>query len=211
MNDKVNNYLIQNPKWQIELEKIRNIIVDTQLIEDFKWRVPCYTFQNKNVIILNALKDCCVVGFLKGALLNDSNKVLVQQTENMQSARIIKFHNIQEIVAMESLLKKYIYEAIEVEKAGLKVVYKKTSDFVIVKEFQNKLAEIPELKSAFENLTPGRQKAYLLHFAAPKQAKTRETRIEKSIPQILNGKGINDCTCGLSKKMPYCDGSHKYI
>ena len=211
MNSKVDEYLGKAKKWQEELIKLRQIILDCQLTEELKWKVPCYTFQNNNVVLIHSFKEYCAIAFFKGALLNDTNGILIQQTENSQSGRQIRFTSVQEIIDMELVLKAYIYEAIEVEKAGLKVEFKKASEFNIPEEFQQKIEENIDLKAAFEALTPGRQKAYFLHFSAPKQSKTRESRIEKCIPQILKGKGLNDCTCGLSKKMPYCDGSHKFI
>jgi uncharacterized protein YdeI (YjbR/CyaY-like superfamily) len=179
-------------KWQKELAMLRSFIVDCGLTETSKWGVPCYTFQNSNILILSALNEYCTVGFFKGALLADTYGVLIQQTENMQAGRQLRFTNIQDIVARETIVKEYIFEAIEVEKAGLKVDYKKTSDFPIPKELQDKLAENHAFKTAFEALTPGRQRGYLLYFAAPKQSKTRVSRIENSMPKIFNGKGLND-------------------
>ena len=157
-----------------------------------KWRVLCYTFQERNIVILGRFKECCVLRFVKGALLNDASGILVKPGENTQAARVIRFTNVQQIVKMESILKAYIYEALEVEKANLKVNYKKTSEFIIPEEFQNKLDEIPALKTAFDALTPGRQRAYILYFSAPKQSKTRASRVEKCRQQILNGNGLND-------------------
>jgi len=192
MNPKVDFFFSKAEKWQEELEKLRTIILDCQLTEELKWGKPCYTFQKSNVILIHVFKEYCAVLFFKGVLLNDAKGILVQQTANVQAARQIRFTNVQEIVETEPILKAYIYEAIEVEKAGLKVDFKKTTDFIIPEEFQDKLDEIPTLKAAFESLTPGRQKAYILYFSAAKQSKTRESRIEKSMPQILNGKGLND-------------------
>jgi uncharacterized protein YdeI (YjbR/CyaY-like superfamily) len=211
LNPKVDAYLSEANQWQTELQALRTIVLDCFLTEEWKWRVPCYTFQNSNIVLLNGLKDYCAIGFFKGALLKDANHILVQQTAQMQAVRLIRFTHIREIMALENVLKTYIYEAIEVEKAGLKVAFKTVSEFDMPEEFQLKLAENTALKTAFDALTPGRQKAYLLFFSAPVQSKTRETRIEKHIQQILCGKGLNDCTCGLSKKMPQCDGSHKFI
>ncbi len=179
-------------KWQEEFEKLRMIILDCQLTEELKWGVPCYTFQKSNIVLIHGFKEYCALLFFKGALLNDANGILIQQTENVQAARQIRFTNVREIVEMEPILKAYIYEAIEVEKAGLKVNFKKTTEFIIPEEFQNKLDEIPALKTAFDALTPGRQRAYILYFSAPKQSKTRESRVEKCMQQILNGKGLND-------------------
>ena len=191
-NPKVDFYFIKEKKWQEELKKLRTIILDCQLTEELKWGVPCYTFQKSNIVLIHVFKEYCAILFVKGALLKDANGILIQQTENVQAARQIRFTNVQEIVEMETILKAYIYEAIEVEKAGLKVNYKKTTEFSIPDEFQNKLDENPALKTAFYALTPGRQRAYLLYFSAPKQSKTREARVEKYMQQILNGKGLND-------------------
>jgi uncharacterized protein YdeI (YjbR/CyaY-like superfamily) len=192
MNPKVDGYLRKSKKWQEELEKLRMIILDCQLTEELKWGKPCYTFQKSNIVVIIPLKEYCALMICKGALLNDANCILIKPGENTQAGRWIKFTNVREIVEMETILKAYIYEAIEVEKAGLKVNYKKTSEFIIPEEFQNKLDEIPALKTAFDALTPGRQRAYILYFSAPKQSKTRESRVEKCIQQILNGKGLND-------------------
>jgi uncharacterized protein YdeI (YjbR/CyaY-like superfamily) len=192
MNPKVDIFLSNAPKWQEEMEKLRMIILDCELTEELKWGVPCYTFQNSNVVIIHAFKEYCAILFVKGALLNDANGILIQQTENVQAGRQIRFTNVQEIVELGPILKTYIYEAVEVEKAGLKVNFKKTSEFTIPEEFQNKLDEIPALKTAFEALTPGRQRAYIFYFSAPKQSKTRESRVEKYILKILNGKGLDD-------------------
>jgi uncharacterized protein YdeI (YjbR/CyaY-like superfamily) len=192
MNPKVDEFLSKAKKWKEEYEKLRNIVIDCELTEEFKWMHPCYTFEKKNIVLIHGFKEYCALLFQKGALLQDADGILIQQTENVQAARQIRFTNVQEIVAMETILKDYIYEAIEVEKAGLEVNFKKNSVYIITEEFQKKLDEIPALKTAFEALTPGRQRAYLLHFSAPKQAKTRESRVEKCMPQILNGKGLND-------------------
>jgi uncharacterized protein YdeI (YjbR/CyaY-like superfamily) len=192
MNPKVDNYINKDKKWQKELEKLRSIVLDCHLTEELKWGVPCYTFQDSNIVLLHVFKEYCAMLFFKGALLNDPDNRLIQQTENVQAARQIRFTNVGEIVRMEPILKAYIYEAIEVQKAGLKVKLKKTTEFAIPKEFQKKLDKTPALKTAFTALTPGRQRAYLLYFSAPKQSKTRESRVEKSIKQILDGKGLND-------------------
>jgi uncharacterized protein YdeI (YjbR/CyaY-like superfamily) len=192
MNDAVDVFLSKAKKWQEEFEKLRSIILESQLTEELKWGVPCYTFQNINVVLIHGFKEYCAMLFFKGALLKDPNGILIRQTENVQASRQIRFTGIQEIVKMEPLLKDYIYEAIEVEKAGLKVNFKKTREYRIPEEFQKKLDEMPALKSAFGALTPGRQRAYLLYFSAPKQSKTRELRVEKSVEQILRGKGLND-------------------
>ena len=192
MNPKVDWYFRKSKKWQEELEKLRTIILDCQLTEELKWGVPCYTFQEGNVVLIHEFKEYCALLFFKGALLNDPNGILIQQTKNVQAARQIRFTSIRQIVEMETIVKAYIHEAIEAEKAGLEVNFKKTTEFSIPKEFQDQLDEIPELKTAFEALTPGRQRGYLLYFSAPKQPKTRESRVEKYMQQILNGKGLND-------------------
>src|SRR4030066_1113938 len=192
MNPKVDVYISKSEKWQEELEKLRMIILDCQLTEELKWGVPCYTFQKSNIVLIHVFKEYCALLFFKGALLNDANGILIKQTKNTQAGRQIRFTNVREIVEMETILKAYIYEAIEVEKAGLKVNFKKTTEFILPEELQNKLDDIPALKTAFDALTPGRQRAYILYFSAPKQSKTRESRVEKCMQQILNGKGLND-------------------
>jgi uncharacterized protein YdeI (YjbR/CyaY-like superfamily) len=192
MNPKVDKYLSKAKQWQKEFEKLRTIVLDCGLNEELKWGQPCYTFQKKNIVLIHGFKEYCALLFFKGALLHDDNGILIQQTENVQAARQIRFTNVREIVKMELILKAYIYEAIEVEKAGLKVNYKRTSEFKIPEEFQNKLDKIPALKTAFDALTPGRQRGYIFYFSAPKQSKTRESRVEKCMQQILNGKGLND-------------------
>ena len=192
MNPKVDEFLSKAKKWKEEYEKLRNIVLDCELTEEFKWMHPCYTFENKNIVLIHGFKEYCALLFHKGALLKDAHGILIQQTENVQAARQIRFTNVQEIVEMETILKAYIYEAIEVEKAGLEVNFKKNTEFIIPEEFQNKFDEIPALKTAFEALTPGRQRAYILYFSEPKQSKTRESRVEKYMQQILNGKGLND-------------------
>jgi uncharacterized protein YdeI (YjbR/CyaY-like superfamily) len=192
MDTKVDFYFSKAQKWQKELEKLRTIILDCQLTEELKWGVPCYSFQESNIILVHVFKEYCAILFIKGALLHDANGILIQQTKNVQAGRQIRFTNVREIVEMETILKAYIYEAIEVEKAGLKVNFKKTTEFIIPEEFQNKLDENPALKTAFNALTPGRQRAYIFYFSQPKQSKTRESRVEKCMQQILNGKGLDD-------------------
>lgn len=211
MNHEVDNYLDNLSKWKKELTKLRQIIAHCGLTEELKWMHPCYTYNKKNIVLIHEFKDYCAILFHKGVLLNDQNKILVQQTENTQSARQIRFTNQSEIEELESVIKEYIYEAIEVEKAGLKVKKKKTSDFEIPEELKLKFEENPELENAFKNLTEGRQRGYLLHFSKPKQAKTRTSRIIENIDKIFKGKGLNDCVCGLSKRLPNCDGSHKQL
>lgn len=192
MNPKVDFYFDKDQKWQAEIRKLRLLTLDCGLTEELKWGVPCYTFQNSNIVLIHVFKEYCALLFFKGSLLQDTNGILIQQTENVQAGRQVRFTNIQEIVEKESILKAYIYEAIEIEKAGLKVEFKKATAFTIPEEFQKKLAEIPALQTAFDALTPGRQRAYNLYFSAPKQSKTREARVEKWMEQILNGKGLND-------------------
>ncbi len=192
MNPKVDFYFDKAGKWQDETRKLRTIALDCGLAEELKWGCPCYTLSGSNVVLIHDFKEYCAFLFFKGALLNDANKILIQQTENVQAARQVRFTNLQEILKSEATLKAYIYEAIEVERAGLKVTLKKTEDFKMPEEFQNKLDKDSKLKTAFNALTPGRQRAYKLYFAAPKQSKTREARIEKCMPKILEGKGLND-------------------
>jgi len=192
INPKVDEFLSKAKKWQEEFEKLRMIILDCGLTEELKWGKPCYTFEKRNIVLIHGFKEYCAVLFFKGVLLKDAMNILISQTENTQATRQIRFTDVDEIVEMEPILKAYIDEAIEVEKAGLEVDYKKTTEFKMPEEFQNKLDENPDLKTAFEALTPGRQRAYLLYFSAPKQSKTRESRVEKCMPQILNGKGLND-------------------
>jgi uncharacterized protein YdeI (YjbR/CyaY-like superfamily) len=192
MNPKVDFFFNKAQKWQEEYEKLRTIVLDCGLTEELKWDVPCYTFQKSNIVLIHGFKEYCALLFHKGALLNDANGILIQQTENVQAARQIRFTSVQQIIEMEAILKAYIYEAIEVEKAGLKVIFKKNTEFNIPEEFQKKLDENPALKTSFDALTPGRQRAYILYFSAPKQSKTRESRVEKCMQRILNGKGLND-------------------
>ncbi len=192
MNPKVDVFLGEAKQWQKEFKKLRRIILDCGLTEELKWGCPCYTFQKKNIVLIHAFKEYCALLFFKGALFKDPEGILIQQTENVQSARQIRFTNVREIVKMETILKTYIQAAIEVEKAGLKVKFRKTADFLIPEEFQNKLDKIPALKNAFEALTPGRQRAYIFYFSAPKQSKTRKSRVEKCMQRILDGMGLND-------------------
>ncbi len=192
MNPKVNAFIDKAKQWQEEFKKLRMILLDFPLIEELKWGVPCYTFNGNNVVLMHGFKEYCALLFIKGVLLKDPDGILIRQTENVQAGRQIRFTGVQEIVGIEPILKAYIQEAIEIEKAGLKVEPKKTADFTIPEEFQKKLDENPALKIAFNALTPGRQRAYLLYFSQPKQSQTRETRIEKYIQKILGGKGLND-------------------
>ncbi len=192
MNPKVDWFFKEDTKWQKEYQKLRMIVLECGLIEELKWGVPCYTFKKRNIVLIHGFKDYCALQFHKGVLLNDTKGVLIQQTENVQSARQIRFSNIKGIEKLETTIKFYIYEAIEVENAGIKVGFKKTKEFKIPKEFQNKLDKNPDLKKAFEALTHGRKRGYLLYFSQAKQFKTRELRIEKYSKRILNGKGLND-------------------
>lgn len=192
MNPKVDEFIRNAPKWREEFTELRKIVLDCQLTEELKWGVPCYTFQGKNTVLIHGFKEYCAVLFFKGALLKDARGILVQQTENVQASRQIRFTNVQEIVGIEPILKDYIREAVEVEKAGLNVDFKKNAELTIPVELQSKFNEIPALKTAFGALTPGRQRAYVLYFSQPKQSKTRELRVEKCVPQILEGKGLHD-------------------
>jgi uncharacterized protein YdeI (YjbR/CyaY-like superfamily) len=192
MNPKVDEYLRKAKRWQQEMRKLRMILLDCQLTEEFKWGKPCYTFQKSIIANIIPFKEYCALMFFKGVLLNDANGILIKPGENSQSARQIRFTDVREIVEMEPTLKAYILEAIEVEKAGLKVDFKEKTELVFPIEFQKKLDENPALKSAFDALTPGRQRAYNLYFSAPKQSKTRESRVEKCMQKILDGKGLND-------------------
>jgi uncharacterized protein YdeI (YjbR/CyaY-like superfamily) len=191
-NPKVDAFLRNTSQWQDELNTLRTIVLDCALIEELKWGVPCYTFQNKNVVLIHGFKEYCALLFVKGALLKDSHGILIQQTENVQAARQIRFTNIRDIVGMESILKDYVLGAIDVERSGLKVPMKKTEGFAVPEEFQTILSNNSTLKTAFDKLTPGRQRAYLLYFSSAKLSKTREVRIGKCIPQILDGKGLDD-------------------
>jgi uncharacterized protein YdeI (YjbR/CyaY-like superfamily) len=192
MNPKVDFFFDKAKQWQKEFEKLRAIALDTGLEEELKWGCPCYTYQEKNIFLIHGFKEYCAILFFKGALLNDTDNILIQQTENVQAARQIRFTGLKEIVDLEKIIKTYMYEALEVEKSGIKVPMKKTKEFEMPEEFQKRLDENLLLKEAFEGLTPGRQRAYLLYFSSAKQSRTREARIEKYIPEILNGKGLND-------------------
>jgi uncharacterized protein YdeI (YjbR/CyaY-like superfamily) len=178
--------------WTAELAKLREIVLDCGLTEELKWSHPVYTFQNNNIILIGAFKENCVISFLKGALLKDEKGILTKQGENVQSGRVIRFTDVQKIIELETVIKEYIYEAIEIEKAGLKVAFKETKDFDFPEELENKFDENPSLKTAFESLTPGRQRGYIIYFSQPKQSQTRAARIERCLPQIVIGKGLND-------------------
>ncbi|MBI9050105.1 MAG: YdeI family protein [Anaerolineaceae bacterium] len=192
MNPKVDVFISNAKQWQDEFIKLRSIILDCGLTEELKWGKPCYAFEEKNIVIIQGFKEYCALLFVKGALLKDPQHILITQTENVQAARQLRFTNTQQIIEIEPVLKAYVLEAIEAEKSGLKVEYKKTTEFNMPEEFQEILDEMPDLQTAFDALTPGRQRAYLLHFSAPKQSKTRTARVEKHIQQIFAGNGLND-------------------
>jgi uncharacterized protein YdeI (YjbR/CyaY-like superfamily) len=192
MNPSVNWFFEKSTKWQSAYQELREILLSFDLNEELKWGCPCYTYENKNVVLIHGFKDYCALLFMKGSIMNDPNQLLIQQTENVQAARQIRFKNIEEIISQKSIIKSYIKNAIEIEKSGVKVEMKKSSEYKIPEEFQSALNEMSELKLAFDKLTPGRQRAYLLYFSSAKQSKTRTERIEKYIPKILDGKGLED-------------------
>ena len=192
MSPKVDWYFSKNGKWQEEIRRLRTIVLECDLVEELKWGCPCYTFQKSNIVLIHVFKEYCALLFFKGVLLKDKKKILIQQTENVQVARQIRFTNLREVVKLEKTLKAYIYEAVEVEEAGLKVNLKKTTDFKVPEEFQSKLDKNRSLKKAFNALTPGRQRAYLFYFSQPKLSKTRDSRVEKYMQQILDGRGLDD-------------------
>lgn len=192
MNPKVDFFFDKAQQWQKEFEKLREIALQTELVEDLKWGCPCYTFEGKNIFLIHGFKEYCALLFFKGALMKDSENILIRQTENVQASRQIRFTDVQQIIDLEKTLKAYMFEAVEIEESGAKVEMKKTKEFEMPEEFREKLDESSELKEAFEALTPGRQRAYLLYFSSAKQSKTRVSRIEKYIPEILDGKGLND-------------------
>lgn len=211
MNPKVDEYLQGLEKWRNELLELRAIALDCGLSEEWKWRQPCYAFDKRNVVIISGLKDYCSLSFFNGALLKDPHGMLVKPGENTRAGRLIRFSSLGEIKKLKAVLKAYILEAVELEKAGVKVDFKETADLEMPEELETRLDASPVFREAFEALTPGRQRAYILHISAAKQSKTREARIEKCKPRILDGKGLNDCTCGHSKRMPACDGSHRFL
>ncbi|MFZ4455280.1 MAG: DUF1801 domain-containing protein [Bacteroidales bacterium] len=211
MNPKVDEFLSKAILRQEELEQLRAIALDCMLTEELKWGAPCYTYNGSNIIIIQGFKAYCALMFFKGALLHDAEGWLIKPGENTQAGRQIRFSDKADIERKRATLKAYIFEAIEVEKAGLDVEFKKTTEYSVPEELQQKLDQEPLFKTAFEGLTAGRQRAYILHFAEPKQSQTRLARIEKHTQRILSGKGLTDCTCGLTKRRPSCDGSHKYI
>lgn len=191
-NPKVDFFFTKDSKWQEEFSKLRDIVLDCQLTEELKWVHPCYSFQKSNIVLMHGFKDYCALLFFKGVLLKDTHSILIQQTKHVQAARQLRFTSVREIKKLAPVIKTYIYQAVEVEKAGLKVKLKKTAEYEIPEEFQNKLDKKPALKKAFEALTPGRQRGYIFYFSQAKQSKTREARIEKYTQQILDGKGLDD-------------------
>jgi uncharacterized protein YdeI (YjbR/CyaY-like superfamily) len=209
-NPKVDAFMANLKKWEPELTKLRSIALECQMEEGFKWKHPCYMHQDKNIFLIHGFKEYCAILFMKGSLLQDAHGLLFQQTDHVQSGRQIRFTSVKEIMEIETTLKQYIFEAIEVEKAGIKVELKPHDAYEVVEEFQQKLDSDLELNEAFYALTPGRQRGYLLHFSGAKQSATRISRMEQVRSRILKGKGLNDCICGLSKRMPNCDGSHKF-
>ncbi|MBO9691018.1 YdeI family protein [Chryseobacterium sp.] len=192
MNPKVNFFFENAGQWQEEFKKLRTIALSTELVEDLKWGCPCYTYEGKNIFLIHGFKEYCALLFFKGALMKDPDHILIQQSENVQAARQIRFTDVEQINDLQGSLRQYMFEAVEIEESGAKVEMKKTKEFEIAEEFQEKLDQDPALEEAFKALTPGRQRAYLLHFSSAKQSKTREARIEKCIPQIMDGIGLND-------------------
>ncbi len=211
MKSKADTFFKNLKDWAAELQALRSIILECDLVEDFKWKHPCYTHAGNNIVLLHGFKEYCALLFPKGALLKDPKNLLIQQTKNTQYGRQLRFTNTGQITELKNIIRTYILEAIENEKSGLKITPKKTSAFEVPKELTVKFKENPKFKKAFQQLTEGRKRGYLLHFAQPKQAKTRTARINRNLHRILDGYGFYDCTCGLSKKMPNCDGSHKQL
>lgn len=211
MHAKVADYLSGVKKWRQELEALRPVLLEAGLTEDFKWRQPCYTWEGKNVAIIGELKDCCTLSFFKGALLKDPHGMLEKPGENTRAARVIRFTSVEQIAEASERLRFYIEQAIEVEKAGRKVDFEQDRELDIPAEFEAVLSTDAALQTAFDSLTPGRQRGYLLHFSGAKTSQGRKSRVEKYVPRILAGKGIHDCVCGLSKKLPKCDGSHQSL
>lgn len=191
-DSKVDFYFEMAEKWKAEIEQMREIVLDCHLSEELKWGSPCYTFEKANIVLIHYFKEYCAFLFFKGALMKDPDNILIQQSDNVQAARQVRFTNVEDILAKKEILKRYIFEAAEIEKSGKKVELKKVSDFEIAEELQSKFDSDVDFKKAFYALTPGRQRAYLLHFSQPKQSKTREARVEKNISRILDGKGLND-------------------
>jgi uncharacterized protein YdeI (YjbR/CyaY-like superfamily) len=211
MNPDVEAFFGRVKMWKEELLQLRTIMLECGLTEDFKWRTPCYTYQDGNVIILNGFKEHCVLGFFKGALLKDPKQILIKPGEQTQSSRMMKFTSLEEIRKNEKIIKTYIKEAIEIEKSGLKVELKPHAEYEVPAELQQKLNTDKKFKAAFDTLTPGRQRAYYMFIAQAKQAATRVSRVDGCTARIMMGKGLNDCICGHSKRMPMCDGQHKFF
>lgn len=211
MNPSVDPFFMNLKVWREELLVLRSLVLECGLTEELKWSAPCYVQGKSNVIIIQGFKEYCALMFFKGALLKDEKGLLRAPGQNTQSGRLIPFTSLDQIIEQADILKAYIHEAIDNEKAGLKVVHKQVSDYPVPEELTDMFLKKPALKKAFEGLTPGRQRAYLLHFSEPKQSATRVTRIERMEDKIMNGKGMTDCWCGLSKRMPSCDGSHRQL
>ena len=211
MNPSVDPFFMNLKVWREELLVLRSLVLECGLTEELKWSAPCYVQGKSNVIIIQGFKEYCALMFFKGALLKDEKGLLRALGQNTQSGRLIPFTSLEQIIEQADVLKAYIHEAIDNEKAGLKVVHKQVSDYPVPEELTDMFLKKPALKKAFEDLTPGRQRAYLLHFSEPKQSATRVTRIERMEDKIMNGKGMTDCWCGLSKRMPTCDGSHRQL
>lgn len=211
MNPHVDEHIRNSKNWSKELGLLQEILLECTLHEELKWRQPCYMYGDANIALLGSFKEYCSLAFFKGVLLSDPEKLLVSPGENSQSVKMFKFTSSKEILDKKSIIKATVFEAIEIEKAGLKVVKDPSLNMTIPIELEQKMENDNALKTSFEGLTPGRQRAYIMFFTEAKQSKTREARIEKYVPRILIGKGMNDCICGLSKRMPNCDGSHKYL
>lgn len=210
MNQNVDGYILNSLKWQKELNALRAIVLSCVLIEEFKWRQPYYTFNGKIILAIAEFKNYCVISFFKGVLLSDIKNILDKPGENSKTFRVKKFTNVDEIVTVESILREYIFEAVEIERSGVKIDRSDEAEPEMPNELKTRFKELPEFEDAFLKLTPGRQRAYLLFFNGAKQSKTKETRIDKYLQRIMSGKGMNDCVCGLSRRMPSCDGSHKH-
>ncbi len=212
MSKAIDTFFNQAKKWQDEMKLLRSIVVNLKLLsEEYKWRQPCYTYKGKNILMISAFNSNCVLSFFKGTLLNDKHNMLRKPGENSQSSMVIRFEDTQKILDSKNIIEAYIKEAIENENKGLKVSFDKSNTISLPEELETKFQNEPIFQKAFEALSPGRQRGYLLHFSGAKQSQTRQSRIEKYAPRILDGKGINDCVCGHSKKMPNCDGSHKFL
>lgn len=209
MNINVDNYIINSLKWQNELTELRKIVLSCGLIEEYKWRQPCYTFNGKIILAIAEFKNYCVLSFFKGVLLSDTKNILDKPGENSRTFRVKKFTNVEDIIKVESILREYIFEAVEIERSGVKIDRSDEAEPEMPNELKTRFKELPEFEDAFLKLSPGRQRAYLLFFNGAKQSKTKEARIDKYLQRILNGKGMNDCVCGLSHRMPSCDGSHR--